>query len=101
MFEFYDNEIDEIEERRRRLRRRGRELSREEVNRMADETAAKLELAPPQFRPSPEKEADWDELLRELGFGPSDSMTDEEVNNLFDSTPTLGEFTPPECRPQG
>jgi hypothetical protein len=82
MFEFYDNEIDEIEERRRRLRRRGRELSREEINRMVDETAAKLELAPPQF-------------------GPSDGMTNEEVNKLFDSISTLGKFTPPECRPQG
>ena len=82
MFEFHD-EINEAEEMRKRLRRRGRELTREEVNRMVDETAAKLELAPPQFGPS------------------SDGLTNEEVNNLFDSTPTLGEFFPPEGHPQG
>ena len=59
MFEFYNNEIDEIEEeRRRRLRRRVHDLTKEEVNRLTNETTSRIEIAPPEF-------AIPEELLRE------------------------------------
>lgn len=49
MFEFYDNEIDEIEEeRRRRIRRRVRDLTKADIDKMTNEISSMVEIAAPE-----------------------------------------------------